>query len=452
MAVAFDASTAAITSVNGVATMTVSNMTVGSGSNRALVAGVMWDTNAALPTGITVTWDSGGTNQSMSLIPGTSALAINNSGSIALYGLVAPTSGNKSLVISWTGNQEAHAFAASFTGVDQTGGATSFPHGNNAVSASSASPETVTNTSATGNFVVAYFSQGLSSFGAISGTTIAIDESGPNIGVAASRTTGAASVTSTAAFSGTGPWSASATDILAAGGGGGFTPVYFEGLDSSTTAFPSRITATPKTRGAIWTSDQGTQLPPETFRPHGWPIAPPQPPARQGKVSDAGAVMAGDQGTQAGFIRFFPMGGEIPPFQPPNPPRPEGRPAAIMVGDQGIQAQFIRFFPSGWEIAPHQPRHPRREAAGAIMPSEAGIEAKYVFVPPTTLPWGWEGQSTPLRRDVNYGPAVGGSADFVSFFFQPFNWEIPSFQPPSPRPERAGAIATSEPGVEAKFV
>src|SRR5258706_14110710 len=116
---------------------------------------------------------------------------------------------------------------------------------------------------------------------------------------------------------------------------------------------------------------------------------------------------------------------------------------------EGLYAPFTGFFPSGWEIAPIQPRHPRPEAAGAFMPSEAGVEAKFV---PTAILWGWEGQPSPLRRTINYGPAVGGSADFVSFFFQPFNWEIPSFQPPHPRPERAGAITTSEPGIEAKFV
>jgi len=238
------------------------------------------------------------------------------------------------------------------------------------------------------------------------------DTSGSNIAVAANYKAGAATATLTASFTGTAGQVSVGCDILAAAGAG-FTPVYFEGLDSSTTTLPPKITATPQSRGAIWTSDQGTQLPPETFRPHGWPIAPPQPPSRQGKVSDAGAIMAGDQGTQAGFVRFLP---------------------------------------AGWEVASPQPRHPRREAAGAIMPSEAGIEAKFVFVPPTTLPWGWEGQPPQMRRVINYGPAVGGSADFVSFFFQPFNWEIPSFQPPSPRPERAGAIATSEPGVEAKFI
>jgi hypothetical protein len=86
------------------------------------------------------------------------------------------------------------------------------------------------------------------------------------------------------------------------------------------------------------------------------------------------------------------------------------------------------------------------------MPSEAGIEARYVFVPPTPVLWGWEGQPSLLRRTINYGAAVSGAADFVAFAFSPFNWDIPSFQPPHPRPERAGAVATSEPGIEATFI
>lgn len=221
MAVAFDAKTATVTSVNGVATLTVSNLTVGSGSNRALIV-QLWFSNLIVPAGLTVTWDSGGTNQAMSAIAGTTT-GTNAvlSGASVLYGLVAPTSGNKNLVVSWTGNLEAHATAVSFTGVDQTGGATSFANGNiTNVTTLTAGPISITTTSATGNMVVCAFSQNQNNFTANTGTQIAVDNaSGPNLAVISSYTNGAASVTSTATFAGTSAQIASSVDVVAASSG-----------------------------------------------------------------------------------------------------------------------------------------------------------------------------------------------------------------------------------------
>src|SRR5260370_4505930 len=55
----------------------------------------------------------------------------------------------------------------------------------------------------------------------------------------------------------------------------------------------------------------------------------------------------------------------------------------------------------GWEIAPFQPRHPRVEKAGAIMASEAGIEAQ--FIPSAPIIWAWD--IPPFQPPV--APAVG---------------------------------------------
>lgn len=221
MAVAFDAKTAAWTNVNGVATMNVTNLTVGSGSNRALAVLLLCGSDGTgMPSGLTVVWDSGGTNQSCTLISSTSVANGPLAGSSALYGLVAPTSGNKTLTISWTGNSEMHACAISFTGVDQTSVAVAFPHGNTHSVVAGASPTTVTITSATGNMVVACHSQNLGSWGTISGTTLASDGvTGPNLSVAANYAAGASTVTLTAAFSGTGANISAGCDILASGGG-----------------------------------------------------------------------------------------------------------------------------------------------------------------------------------------------------------------------------------------
>src|SRR5712664_4500651 len=141
----------------------------------------------------------------------------------------------------------------------------------------------------------------------------------------------------------------------------------------------------------------------------GWEISPFQP--SHPRMEKAGAIMPSEQGIENRFVSgIIPRGWDIAPFQPPHPPQPDGRAGGLVRGGDGTEFPFIQFFPYGWEIAPIQPRHPRPEAAGAFMPSEAGVEAKFV---PTAILWGWDGQPSFLRRTINYGPAVGGSADFL---------------------------------------
>lgn len=162
--------------------------------------------------------------------------------------------------------------------------------------------------------------------------------------------------------------------------------------------------------------------------------------------------MPSDQGIYSVYVPpvTIPRGWDIAPFQPPHPPQPDGRFGGLVKGDEGIYAPFVRFFPYGWEVAPVQPRHPRPEAAGAFMPSEAGIEAQYVFVPSATF---LDAPFTHLRYRGSNRAGLKGSNQFpIWSTWINYGWDIPSFQPPHPRPERAGAIATSEPGVEAKFV
>ncbi len=229
MTVAFDAKTSTITNVNGVATLTVSNLTVGSGANRAMEI-LLWFSVHPLPSGIVATWDSGGTNQAMTAVANTSSDNSVLTGSTIIYGLIAPTSGNKNLVVSWTGNAEAHAAAISFTGVNQTSVAVAFPNGNtNVHTTSTASPTSVAITSATGNMAVAMHLQNVAVFDSTNATTLAIDSTGPNLAIAANYDSGAATVTLTAAFSGPGVWSAAGNDVLAAGAatpGSPIGPIY----------------------------------------------------------------------------------------------------------------------------------------------------------------------------------------------------------------------------------
>lgn len=120
-AVTFDAGSTSVcvdNTTNATST-TCSTITVGSGSNRVLICGISW---TATPTSPTVTWDSGGTNQAMTQITSNLNTRFN-----ALYGLVNPTSGLKTLSIAWsngiTGTQTG---CASYAGASQAGGATTF--------------------------------------------------------------------------------------------------------------------------------------------------------------------------------------------------------------------------------------------------------------------------------------------------------------------------------------
>jgi hypothetical protein len=221
MAVAFDAKTAAYTSVTAGTTISMTNLTVGAGANRGLILCLQCGSQgASFPAALSLVWDSVGANQTLTQISGTLVANGVLTEVAALYGLVAPASGNKTLTISWTGNNEMHASAAAFTGVDQTSVAVAFPHGTTvAHTTSTASPTSVTITSASGNMVVACHSQNVSAWGVISGTQLAKDDvTGPNIGVVSNYNSGAATVTMTAAFTGTAAWDAIGCDVLAAGG------------------------------------------------------------------------------------------------------------------------------------------------------------------------------------------------------------------------------------------
>lgn len=164
---------------------TYTGITVGSGANRALVVAIVWGTGTGDPTGRSVTWDSGGTNQAMTEIV---FRGTGGNTSVGIYGLVAPTSGNKTLAVSWTVSNESFIGAISFTGVDQTGGATSFPN-----SATSGTVATLTITSSANDYVVCCYGSG-TGIGTPTDTVIFDDSvSGTFINAAAEYGVGSAS-------------------------------------------------------------------------------------------------------------------------------------------------------------------------------------------------------------------------------------------------------------------
>jgi len=173
-------------------------LTIAAGTNLGMVVAVDWDSGAA-PTGLSLTWDSGGSNQAMTRI-------INN-GLVELWGLVNPVVGNKTLALAWTTATRVFVAGMAFNGVDQAGGATSFPN-----SVSSGSATTLTVTSAIGRMVMCCGTTG-TAIGTITGTTIFSDAvSGSFVNAFANYDNGAASVV---IGNGTGSGPRVATDIKA---------------------------------------------------------------------------------------------------------------------------------------------------------------------------------------------------------------------------------------------
>ena len=108
MAVVFDSSGTAQASGNGTS-LNLTTLTVGTGSNRYILAALHWDTNTSLPS---ITWDS----------VALSEIQTNNDGAEESdeRALVAPNSGNLILAASWTSSSNVVLGAAEFSGVDQT--------------------------------------------------------------------------------------------------------------------------------------------------------------------------------------------------------------------------------------------------------------------------------------------------------------------------------------------
>jgi hypothetical protein len=197
------------TAVTSAATINNGTLSPTSGAN-AVVAAISFGSSTSLPSGLGCTWNG----SAMTQISGTTTTNGSLSSSSALYGILGATTGVHPLTCSWTGNNEAYLSGIALNGVNQTSIAAAFPNGTSVSNtAATASPISITVTSATGHIVVASFGQSCAVWGTISGTTYATNTTGPNLGIAGSYSSGAASVTATAAYTGTCAQIASGTDV-----------------------------------------------------------------------------------------------------------------------------------------------------------------------------------------------------------------------------------------------
>lgn len=202
--------------------------TGGSLSNGAVSCIVITDTHVAGGAG---TWDS------VSMTRLKSAPTASGLGQVEIYGLspIGAHTGAKTFSYSWTGGTTAQVMmmCQSWTGVDQTGGATSFPNANSATGSGLNGNTSVTITSAVGDAVIAGHVVG-SSFTAVNNTGFTMtsgagwDNTPANTSIAANRAAGASpNVAMTATFSGgvSVDWASAGTDILAFTGGGATCPM-----------------------------------------------------------------------------------------------------------------------------------------------------------------------------------------------------------------------------------
>lgn len=187
MAVAFDANASSPVHTAGATSLSLTTFTMGSVSNGALVSQLF---TALDVSSIVANWDSGGTPQSMtSIITAASA----STHRVAMNGLVAPTSGNKTLAVSWTTSSEAYLNATSWSGVNQTGGSTTFAHTG---TATAFGQPTLTITSAVGNATLAITVIDASNNVSITQTDV-INSVGTALQAMGTRGTGAATVAHT---------------------------------------------------------------------------------------------------------------------------------------------------------------------------------------------------------------------------------------------------------------
>lgn len=206
MAVALDAvGTAQDTNQAVVTSFSYTGITVGSGSNRALVFLALFE--GSNPGTITAIWDSAGAHQVM-----TPLVSISDGANdfIYVFGLRNPTSGNKTLSVSWPTSTSLSCAAISFTGVNQGSDAAAFPSTNTATATSASTSNTIA--SSVGDYCVE--AMGCQSTATSNGTQFVFDNNTPTDNLFAQYIAGTAiSTTLTNALGGSTIWISAAVDV-----------------------------------------------------------------------------------------------------------------------------------------------------------------------------------------------------------------------------------------------
>ena len=250
----------------------------------------------------------------------------------------------------------------------------------------------------------------------------------------------------------------------------------------------------PERAGAIARSDEGDEsifIPPG-FVTSKWGFEPALPLfSRHPTVAQRYPAIKG-KSEYAIFPNFYPTGFEIQNVQPPHP-RSE-KAGSIMPKEDGIEAVYVpsltpitsnwgfdpslplfakhrtipqgypsaredfiifpKFFPSGFEIQNVQPPYPAPNKR-ATMPFLPGIDNIYSFISVGSINWGSYPELPMLRQFSTIrqrGAGAAGESAFAASSTGPVGWEIQSWQPPHPRPERFAATVKGIDGTEAKEI
>lgn len=219
MAVTKDAISAGVLASTGIATLAAGTfgLTIGATATFLLVG---FEVDSATPS--SVNWDPAGTNQPMTLI---GTVAAGTTSNIALFGLVNPTPGNKSISFTATANNSAYIFGISFTG-SETSSVAAATEGFNKATGTGTSFSVVTSASIpSGDAAVSALgnSHTITGFPSDGGTSIGLGNS-LTTNLAGENYSGAGSaITASASSASSGQWAYVIVGI-AAPGGGAFVP------------------------------------------------------------------------------------------------------------------------------------------------------------------------------------------------------------------------------------
>lgn len=187
----------------GVTSFNYNNQTITGGlTNPALVV-ILTQSNTSPVTGLTLIWDAGGTNQSMTLLAH-QPLGIAET---YIFGLLNPTSGNKTLAVSWTNASQFIIGSISLSHVSAFANPTS-----NTGTSTTATNNTVT--SQINDLVINGWSTPQVFTTVYSGTAIYTNNGGNAWDGASSYDPGATSVTPTAGINVSSAWIAVSIDAV----------------------------------------------------------------------------------------------------------------------------------------------------------------------------------------------------------------------------------------------
>jgi hypothetical protein len=313
MAVAFQGVATAPGTGAGVTTVSCT-MTVSAGSNLALIVGLCVGGSS---TGFSVKWDTAGANQTMTLIG--SKASSDSAIQVLLFGLVNPTPGaSKTITATWTTANNCAIDAIAFTGVNQTGGATSFAHATSANGTGTAA-STGAITSSVSDYVCAGITAATVALNSVDHTSWwTVSSTGGNYSA------GASTVTLGGTFASSCNWAAFGVDVVAAVSS---APAY----DTSLPPVRPKLTDVDSLQTAYQPGSHGAKAPTG-------PIEASLPPLGRGPSVDLRTSF--QTGFKGAPIATQPQWNYNPSSDlPPRLARPSAEPTWIVPGQHGAPAQ-----------------------------------------------------------------------------------------------------------------